>query len=191
MTHCWYKLNLDIKNCFIDGYKFPVPKGQFGIWSPLAADVCNPTWAKYLKSVGLEPFCFMIFYRGAGASTAQAHIDIAPTKPLSLTHFAINWVYGGEGSEMVWYEMPETKTKVVYTEANTPYMSWNKPTLKEIERHHIGEEVTIVRTDIPHAINMDKDPRWCFSMRVAFLENVEWDTAIDILREKNILIERI
>jgi hypothetical protein len=189
-NHCWYKLNLDIKNCFLDGYKFPIPSGRFGIWSPLAQDVCNPKWLKHLKSLGLPAYSFMIFYRASYASTTQAHIDIAPTTPLSLTNFAINWCYGGEDSEMVWYEMPKNKTKVSYTEAKTPYMSWDIPSLKEIERHHIGEEVTIVKTGIPHAINMGGDPRWCFSMRLSFLENMKWNEAIKILKEKNLLIER-
>lgn len=187
---CWYKLKIDTTNCFREGYKSPKPTRNFGIWSPLATDVCSPMWLDYLKSLGLTAYCFMIFYRGPYAGTVQAHIDIAPTTPLTLTHFAINWCYGGEGSEMVWYEMPTHKTEVLYTEAKTPYMSWDTPSLKEIERHYIANEATIVNTSIPHAITMGRNPRWCFSMRLTALENVKWDEAISILKEKNILLER-
>lgn len=183
----WYKLNLDVSNCFGKNPKLPTPVGQFGIWSPLATKICHPDWLNYLQSLGLTPYSFMVFYRGPWASTADAHIDIATADPWELTHFAINWCIGGSGSEMIWYEMPKTTTQVHYTNAKTPYMAWNTSTLKEIGRHHIGEEVTLVRTDIPHAIKMGPEPRWCFSMRLTTLENVEWDRAVDILKEKNLL----
>jgi hypothetical protein len=121
-------------------------------------------------------------------SARSAHIDIDTVHPFSLKHFSINWCIGGADSEMIWYEMPETEKSISYTSANTVYISWDTGTLKEIERHHIGEEATLVRTDIPHSIKMGPEPRWCFSLRLSSLENFEWDQAVHMFKEMNLLL---
>jgi len=187
---CWYNLKIDISNCFLEGYKLPEPVGKYGIWHPLAKDVFNPQWLRYTRSIGLPIYSVMIFYRGPYAHTAQAHVDVGKAEPFCLTNFGINWCYGGEGSEMAWYETPIEPKPVSYTEAKTPYMSWDADKLKEIERTHIGNEVSIVRTGIPHSIKMDKDPRWAISARCSLLDNYNWETVIEELRKKNLLIER-
>ena len=188
--HCWYNLNIDIKNCFLDGYKFPVPTRRYGIWHPLARDVFKHEWLEYLSSLGLPIYSVMIFYRGPWASTAEAHVDVGKAEPFCLTNFGINWCYGGKNSEMVWYETPTEPKSVTYTAANTPYMSWDIDTLKEIERVHLSDEVSIVRTGIPHSIKMGAEPRWAFSARCSLLDNMSWDDARAVLQKKNLIIER-
>jgi hypothetical protein len=190
MSHCWYKLKISVKDCFLPGYKFPTPTGRYGVWHPKATEVFNNQWLQYVKSIGIPVYSAMIFYRDSYAHTAQAHVDIGKPDPFVLTNFAINWCYGGEGSEMVWYETPTKKKEISYTAANTPYMAWDIPDLKEIERTHLGEEVSLVRTGVPHAIKMEKEPRWVFSARCSIPDNIEWERALEILREKDLLIER-
>jgi hypothetical protein len=187
--HCWYNLKIDITNCFLEGFKLPKPEGQSGIWHPLAKDIFTPQWIEYMESIGFFICSVVIFYRGSNY-TSQAHVDIIKAEPLSFSDFGINWCYGGKNSEMVWYETPLEPKSVSYTNANTPYMSWNINELKEIERTHIGNEVSIVRTGIPHSIKMDADPRWAISARCFKSENPNWETAIEDLRKKNLLIER-
>lgn len=189
-THCWYNLKIDTTDCFSETFKFPEVTGRYGVWHPLAKDVFNARWLEYASSLGLPIYSVMIFYRGPYAHTAQAHVDVGKAEPFCLTNFAINWCYGGENSEMVWYETPKEVTPVTYTSAKTPYMSWDIDKLKEVERVHLGKEAAIVRTGVPHSITMGADPRWVISARCSLLNNFEWDTVLEALRKKNLLIER-
>lgn len=189
-NYCWYNLKIDITNCFLEGYKLPEPRGQYGIWHPLAKDIFTPQWIEYMESIGFSILSAMIFYRGPYLDFTNAHVDISNAEPLRLSNFGINWCYGGENSEMVWYETPTEPKNLSYTAANTPYMSWQLSELKEIERTHIGNEVSIVRTGIPHYIKMGTDPRWAISARCSKLESADWETVIEELRKKNLLIER-
>ena len=91
MSHCWYKLNIDVKNCFLENYKFPTPPGRYGVWHPRAYKVFNQQWIQYVKSLGLSIYTVMIFYRDSYAHTELAHVDIAKCDPFTLTNFAINW----------------------------------------------------------------------------------------------------
>lgn len=189
-NHCWYNLRINVDNCFLDNYKFPTPHGRYGVWHPRAETVFNRTWLTYMKKIGLPIYSTMIFYRGPYAHTAQAHVDIGKTDPLTFTNFAINWCYGGSESKMVWYKMPPEDTPITYTGAKTPYMSWDIPTLEEVERTHLSETVSLVRTGVPHSIEMGQEPRWVFSARCSLVDNFEWDDIVELLRKKNLLIER-
>lgn len=188
--HCWYNLKIDTTNCFLDGYKFPEPRGQYGIWHPLAKDVFNPAWLKYVNEIGLPIYSVMMFYRGPYASTVGAHVDISRPDPFLLTNFAINWVYGGSDSTMSWFETPKEKKKVEFTSANTPYIVWDKSGLTKIESVTLGKQVTLVNTGIPHSIEMGKDPRWAISARTSIRDDYEWDNVVAILRKSQLLIER-
>ena len=190
MSHCWYKLNIDVKNCFLENYKVPTPLGRYGVWHPLAHEVFNRRWIQYVKSLGLPIYSVMIFYRDSYAHTVQAHVDIGKAEPLTLTNFAINWCYGGADSNMVWYKMPSKDNPITYTAANTPYMSWDIHTLEEMERVHLDETVSLVRTGVPHSIEMGREPRWVFSARCSLIDNLGWEEVVKLLKEKNLLIGR-
>lgn len=188
--HCWYNLKIDISNCFLEGFKLPEPSGEWGIWPMYAKDIFSQQWLEYMESIGFLVDGANVFYKGPYTDLTHAHIDIRGVEPLCLSTFGINWCYGGKNSEMVWYETPLAQKSVSYTDANTPYLSWNINELKEIERTHIGNEVTIVRTSIPHGIKTDAYPRWAVSARCFKFESAEWETVIEELRKKNLLIER-
>lgn len=192
--NCWYKLNVDLTNALRKDFSFPKPSGLYGIWNPTAASVFNKEWLDYMKSVGLPIYNAMLFYRGPGASTKETHIDISKTNPLVLTNYGINWCIGGKGSNMIWYEKPGDgrirDEDVSWTPAKTPYITWNYNEVTEVERTHIGNELTLVKTDLPHAILMKDDPRWCISARTTAMDNLEWDKIVELLRLKNLLVER-
>lgn len=188
--HCWYNLKINTTNCFLEGYQLPEPNGGHGIWSLRAQDLFRPQWLEYMKSIGVFISSAMIFYKGPYTNFPYAHIDIRSVEPLRLSTFGINWCFGGKNSEMVWYEAPTAPKDVSYTQANTPFLSWNINELKEIERTHIGNEASLVRTDVPHCIDMHTDPRWSISARCVEWEGNDWETIIEELRKKNLLIER-
>lgn len=188
--HCWYNLSINVKNCFLKDFKFPAITGRYGVWHLNAKNVFNAEWLMYMKSIGLPIASVMIFYRDSYAHTAQAHIDISKVEPFAVTNFGINWCYGGDNSEMIWYRTPAEGYKVQHTKAYTPYAAWDRSSLTEIERVHLGEQVSIVRTGIPHSIIMGEDPRWAFSARCSLLDNLEWEDILQILQDKNLIIER-
>jgi hypothetical protein len=188
--NCWYDLKIDVKDAFREDFELPTPKGRYGIWHPVAWDVFNQDWLEYSMSIGLPIYSVMVFYRGPHTSTLDAHVDISRADPLILTNFGINWVYGGKGSSMSWYETPETKKPLEYTPAGTAYQSWPRKELKKIESVVIDEQVKLVRTGIPHSIEMGSEPRWCISARTSLHHAYAWNKVVPILRERNLLIER-
>lgn len=189
---CWYDLRIDVTGCFLPTFKFPTPVGNYGIWHPQASEVFHPQWLKYMSKLGVPLYTVMIFYRGPFSGTEHAHVDVAKADPFSLTPWGINWVYGGKNSSMVWYEQQEIKTEDInYTAAKTPYVYWYVNNLKEIERKELTQgKVTLVRTDFPHSIEMDLEPRWCFSARTSIPDEEKWENITKIFRNKNLLIER-
>jgi hypothetical protein len=93
---------------------------------------------------------------------------------------------------MVWYRPPNElrDEDVIWTRAKTPYIAMRYDQVTEIERCHVGSEVTLVKTDLPHAILMGDEHRWCISARTSFLDNHQWDRILELLRSKNLLVER-
>jgi hypothetical protein len=194
MSSNWHRINIDLKNCFkssFDYHKLIPHEKHMGTWSVPSNFICDPEWLLYMESIGLPVPYFMIFYRGPNATCPVAHIDIANTDPYIVRNFGINWVYGGAGSNMVWYDLPKEKIDMLaYTGGGkVPLSAIDLTLLNEIERTAIGEEPTIVRTSIPHSIDMGNDPRWCFSARVNTLYDYDWEEVIILLKDKNLLIE--
>lgn len=188
---CWYELNIDVTDCFKDDYEFPTPRGPSEIWHVQAGDIFKIQWLKHVNSLGLPIDSALIFYRSPYFSAKEAHIDIRRTDPLVLSNFGINWCRGGKDSQMSWYDMPENdNTPLFYTPANTAYKIWERSQLNFIESKSIGERATLVRTGIPHSIEMGSEPRWSISARVDIYDECDWDTMVDLMRKQDLLIER-
>jgi len=191
---CYYRLKIKLDNFLNPKWKLPKPTGLYGIWNPMAEEVFSGAWLEYMKSIDIPIYNAMVFYRGPGASTKEVHVDISKTDPLELTNYGFNWCIGGTESSMVWYEIPGDGTvkeeDVIWTAAKTPYVAWKYEEVKEIERANIGREMTLVKTDLPHSIQMGKEPRWCISARSSSLNNLKWDEILDHLRAKDLLVER-
>ena len=103
-----------------------------------------------------------------------AHCDMLPDG--TILGAALNWCVGHDDSEMVWFEKPQT----VFNKSNDSFAyvdhEWPRDTLIETHRHIIGNSPTLVRTDIPHTIDMKDHERWCISLR--FHNNLNWDKCV-------------
>jgi hypothetical protein len=171
----------------------PSPKGNYGIWSPKATDIFSSEWLEYTHSLGIDFKHALLFYRGPNTTSKEAHVD-THAGDHSFVNFAINWVIGGAGSKMHWYELPDdpaAATTVKDPKTNVPYTTYQFKDLKHIESGEIVNEVTLVRTNVPHSITMNKEPRWCISARVGRTEDMQWNDAVEYFRHKNLLVERI
>ena len=209
--HCWYDVNIDIENCFHPDFIWPDITDlqtdnkaweKYRIWSLPSEGQFKPEWLEYMDSIGFPIEDSMIFYRQSFGHTTSGPIDDKGTEfnvshvdlcsDTSIFHYGINWCYGGKDSQMIWYELPPENDRMVrHTPAGTAFLAWPSFMLKEVERVHIDGRPKLVSTGLPHEILMQDEPRWCFSLRSSALNRIhDWDSVVELLRSKNLLIER-
>lgn len=195
-NNCWYKLDLSsTKTAIRQDWIFPTPSElNYGIWNLSADSIFSEQWLQYLKTLGIPLDQVMLFYRGAGFDRKIAHIDVLPSSEETEKYIAgaLNFVLKGNGSSMVWYGIPKASTKIRFILPNTPFLAWSVSELEEIDRVHVGEELMLVRTSVPHNIEMGDESRWCISIRSMNNANgdMSWDQLVDHFRSLNLLIER-
>ena len=114
----------------------------------------------------------MIFYRPSNFQYPTAHIDLntnimKQTGTINSPPAAINLIYNSnDDSEMIWYHTPEVEfSDVKWTEAGTAYLDFDPSELVECSRCCIGNNLTLVRTDMPHNVVMGNTPRLSISIR--------------------------
>lgn len=189
--YCWYSLNVDISSALKSDWKFPVPDAPRRSWGYLPTDILSQTWIDTMKhQYNIDVNYVLVFYCDPYFSPKTAHIDIK----VSVTDpciFAMNWVVaGGDTSKMYWYHTPSGNRELRYTEIKTAYLAWDHVTLNECDSYTITNNLTLVRTDVPHRIESTTDKRWCFSVRVGNTDLVDWDKVVDHMKSQNILISR-
>lgn len=189
-TCCYYRLNIDTSGALKSTWKMPEPKGNYGIWYPSAKEIFSDNWLEYTKNLGIDFKHALLFYRGPNTTSKEAHVDTHATSH-KFVNFAINWVIGGRESSMHWYKLPDMKVASVVKDPTTsvPYTTFQFKDLEPIESCSISDQITLVKTEIPHSITMGSDPRWCISARIAD-DKMTWEEVVQYLRSKKILVER-
>jgi hypothetical protein len=193
MKHnCWYTLDIDISNALRKDWEWNIPESSTLDVKIENTRIFNQDWLDYMQSIGIPVVRAMLFYRNSMCIQKNAHVDLRGPDSngnISYINYAMNWVLGGKDSEMIWYNLPDKNIDVKYSMANTPYIQWPISTLEEIERVNIQNSLTLIRTDIPHSIQVQSEPRWCISAR-SDISGYSWQQAVDHFRSKNLLIER-
>lgn len=191
-NRCWYETNIEFdKNFTID----KLPKindnewyDKEGIWKESIDSVFSKEWISYLENLGFQMWPqTLMFYRRPNYYAYRAHVDVQKVV------CGFNWVIGGSDSDMIWYKKTDvTQERDALTSvAFTPYLSWPVSELEEIERHTLSRtKVTLVRVDIPHAIEVRSEDRWGISVRPLGKKFENWESTVDFFRSKNLLIER-
>lgn len=192
---CWYELDIDISKAIKETWKLPNSSkvdSSYGIWYLQPRDIFNDAWLEYMTDKSITITEVMLFYRGPYRTNAAAHIDLKSFKePTEVYPFALNWVIGGKGSSMVWYKQPSDKIDIKLTAAKTKYADWKISELKEVDRHTITNNITLVNVGVPHNIIMGSQDRWCISARSNMLNNIEeWHSVVEYLKNKEVLINR-
>lgn len=187
---CWYNLKLD-KPVFKKGWVRPTPTESSHIWVDEANNVYDKQWLIYAqKELGLPLGMNLIFYNDPTVDRPHGHVDVSINKfkDVATQHCAINWIEGGAGSEMVWYEpKPDAEEiKLCYTEAGVPFKQWPLSSLEETQSTHLTG-VTLVRTDVPHNIIMGNEERWAYSVRPRWDVNHEWELIVRYLYQRNVI----
>jgi hypothetical protein len=189
----WHVLNIDVSNAVREDFNFEEElakthahkSGQW-LWSfhkSELATIFNSEWLEYMKSLNLEVFSMLMFYRAPYLTDSDSHIDLP-------TNFAINWVHNdSDDSEMQWYDTPlnldyARESRTAQT-GGYVYIPLKTSELDQIDSRCLGKVTTLVRTDIPHSIHVGAAPRWAFSVRVNVGNRVggslSWEEAVEIL----------
>ena len=191
---CWYRLDINTADAIKKDFKFAVPNNPLGIWYYPAVDIFNTSWLQYIKNKGILVKSAMVFYRAPYANAPTAHIDLARPTPdsdqISVSNFGLNWVIGGAGSKMIWYDDSLLDKSIVkFTKSNNPFMEWPLQELTEVDQVQVGSALTLVKVNTPHTILMKDDPRWCISARTTIKDNISWENIVEYMRSKNLIIE--
>ena len=184
MINCWVRTDIDITNSLkIDLKDYilsdPCRPGEHalyvaeagGIWTLDPNTLFDPNWIKYIKhDLGLELDIAQIFFRKPYYQHPGAHVDIA--QDLSLYGGGLNWTLDPDDAHMVWYEYPSNEPCFNQRSTTDVNKEWPLGQLTEVDRYIIGQQPTLVRTDIPHTVDMGANERWLVSAR--FLECSNW-----------------
>jgi len=97
----------------------------------------------------------------------------------------LNWVFGGEGSKMMWWKLKSGCEMVKgTTPLNTPYLYIAQKDAVMIGMKSIGQP-TLVNVGQPHSVlNATARPRWCLSAVLTSKEtglNIQMDEALEAL----------
>ena len=189
----WHKLNIDIAPLIIDLKDYilsdpyrPNEHASFdintgGVWTLNSNKLFSKEWLQYLENdYSIFPGHVQLFYKNKNAQHSIAHVDVSSTG--TLHGGAINWTLDPDDAEMVWYETPNYKhTREVSTTTNNQSKDWPILGLKEVDRCHVGQEATLVRTDVPHTVDIGITDRWAVSFRI--VTALSWQAHVTVLNQ--------
>lgn len=142
---------------------------------------------------GLDLYQAVVFARSPNLTVPGVHIDDNRDRKRPVA--AVNWVYGIDDSDMVWYKM-DGQALVQSYEHGVIHSAFNKDemsTFEEVERKTIGNTnmLTLVRVDVPHDIvphdgNSRQNARIGFTMRFRN-EFDSWDDVVSQLQSKGVI----
>jgi hypothetical protein len=188
-NHCWYNLDIDISTALSDSWQWESSQHKNNMRKYKADEIFSNSWLDTMKTIDIPIIGSLVHYKSKWHSSMEAHVDTY--NGVGGAAFGINWVIGGQGSEMVWYELPDEKYRGIgkMTPANTPYMAWRTGMLREIDRCEIKSNAVLVRVDRPHAIVVKNQDRLSISARTN-MKLMIWEDIVNYLHEKNLLVER-
>ena len=136
----------------------------------------NQEFTDFLSDIGLEIFYPRYFHSGP-THTYNLHVDVSTVPGNRFAR--LNWIFGGAGSEMVWYK-PEGSSISFRTNSHGERIKIFDPAkCKELCRQHL-KGPNLVNVGIVHTLVGGTEQRHCYSF---FLKNkinskrVEWDEA--------------
>jgi|TARA_B110000914_G_C15516442_1_gene473875 SPX domain protein involved in polyphosphate accumulation len=143
-----------------------------GIWTIAPENIFTHDFIQYLfHDLNLQIDLVQIFYRSPHYQHPGAHVDISQNE--ELYGCGLNWTIDEDDADMVWYSMPDADPQRTQRSTTDINYEWPLEQLTEVDRCCIGQTATLVRTDIPHTVEMQSKERWLVSTR--FKWHVTWD----------------
>lgn len=174
---------------FRSDWVFP-PLTQKEILFNAATAVYTEESVQAIEKLGFGKSCgCLMFYKPPGYAVDNAHVDRSSTTLIHPQVYALNVVYGGADSLMIWYEHPGYANNIPVEEMHAPYRMWKASNLKEVDRATLPDhKVVLTRVDLPHEVRGGTEGRWCVSMRFAeqpWLSN--WDITVAHFKALNVI----
>ena len=189
MLKSWYNLNIDVSNSINKDWVF---ENNRYITFPKPDQIFDSNWLAYMKSLHLPINHAVVFYRIKNDDNlGDAHIDLDHKGESILC--GLNWVYGGKGSKMIWYDLPDNFSIKDNIRSNEPggkgglFCSIPVTDSIKIDERVIDKSPVLVRVDMPHRVEMGSEPRWCVSARITTLPQDNWEDLIKYLLSKNLI----
>ena len=175
----WHELNLPFDNPLNPRFTLPDTNGitePWTIWLPDIDTFLSTELKAWFKTINCMPHFAHLFYGLPGAE-CKIHTD-GIKNPVPA---AINWVFTGKQSDMIWYDKLEEGNVEYVVGSKREHIFWHEHQVTEIDRHRI-KRPCLVRTDIPHkVVNYDMIPRWCISVR--FWPGQSWPKTVAMLHD--------
>lgn len=201
----WYRLDLDVKDAvrpeFLEWARqdSQTPGNSTYMLGP--EKVFRESWqAMAEQRLQLTFHTILVFVGQQHSDDPVAHID-GPEYPL---HTAINWCITPDTQKMLWYNLPETVTRPVYSQPLKWYngglgnhavpaeeiesgdsvdlYQWHTSELEQIDQCLIGRRATLVRISKPHMITSGDSQRISISARFEPLSR-SWSDTVLYLRD--------
>jgi hypothetical protein len=190
----WHRINIDVTHAVkIDLKDYilsdPYREGEYalyleekaGVWTLKPEIIFEHDFLSTLENdLGVKVDLAQIFYRAPNYQHPGAHVDLGQTG--ELVGAGLNWTVGPDDADMTWYNMPDFEGNHTKRSATDQNMEWPLEQLTEIDRCCIGQTPTLVRTDIPHTVDMGNNERWLISAR--FLWHWSWSDYFETLKDR-------
>lgn len=151
-----------------------------GIWTLQPDTLFTDNWQQFmLHEIGVKVDLAQIFHRKPYYQHPGAHVDIDQND--NLYGGGLNWTLDPDDAEMVWYNMPTEDPIYTRRSETDRNKEWPLDMLTEHARCTIGQVPTLVRTDIPHTVDMGANERWLISVRFTWLQS--WDQYLNAFHE--------
>jgi hypothetical protein len=173
-----FNLDTSVLENIKESYKDLHTTGMFKIEQPDIDSVLS----KFLYKLNIAIYSAQIFYTNPNGGLF-VHMDI---KELGQSNCKLNWVYGGTGSTMEWWERndPTEPLEYKFTRTGAKYIYFDRNKCRKIYEEEI-KQPSLVNAGIPHSVsNLGNEGRWCLSYSLYDLnknQNLEWEDAIEKL----------
>lgn len=149
--------HLNLPKPFVKG-EFNREKYSITRHSLFDKDDINVEFLDLIDSFGLALSHAEVFYSQSN-SKHEAHIDTHANTDFPK----LNWIFGGEGSLMIWYKPKEGYSGTdSYTSINTKYLGFEPRNIIPIEAANLLSP-SLVQAAVIHNVQTFTDPRWCLS----------------------------
>ena len=118
----------------------------------------NIEFLNLLDVVGLKIQSAESFFRKPD-SFSQIHRDVQQTNDATK----INWVFGGKGSVMNWYNIIHDNEHSSTSNTGVPYLYYNLEDLELVYSKQVGFP-SLLQVAMPHNVTMGKESRLCASV---------------------------
>jgi len=139
----------------------------------------NSDFLQSLYRHNLLPENLLIFYRKPAAPSIP-HVDMYEDGTDRKCVYAINQILNDDHSYMRWFHVKRDRDDPTHSSFGR-YQVYDETELIEFDQCRIGQEPTLVRTDIPHDIVMGDTDRICLSLRIK--DDIScWENAVEFFQ---------